>query len=120
MEKNRLPMAEYRTMTSENYKEPVDGKYQDATAAILAGIGSELDTNEELSGTSLESELGQEQAQPTTTGSSMTPGVNRTVTDDLDEEETDDPKGDGSDDSNGRGLAIRMKRAQITHTERAQ
>ena len=59
-------------MTSEHYKEPVDGKYKDATAAILAGIGSELDTNEELSGTSLESELGQEQAQPTTTGSDMT------------------------------------------------
>ena len=108
-------------MTSEHYKEPVDGKYKDATAAFLVGIGFELDANEELSGTSLESELGQEQAQPTTTGSGMTPGVNRTgIDDDLDEEETDDPKGEGSDDSNGRGLAIQMKRAQITHTERAQ
>ena len=115
MEKNRLPVAEYKTMTSEHYKEPVDGKYTDATAAILAGIGSELDTNEELSG------LGQEQAQPTTTGSGMTPGVNRTGTDNnLDEEETDDRKGEGSDDSNGRGLAIRMKRVQITHTKRVQ
>ena len=47
--------------------------------------------------------------------------MNRTGTDDdLDEEETADLKGEGSDDSNGRGLAIQMKRAQITHTERAQ
>ena len=40
-------------------KEPVDGKYEDATAAILAGLGSELEADMELSGTSSEAELGQ-------------------------------------------------------------
>ena len=49
----------------KGYKEPVDGKYEDATAEILAGLGSELEVDVELSGTSSESELGQEKAQPT-------------------------------------------------------
>ena len=55
-------------MTAEHYKEPLHGKYEDATAAILAGVGSELKADVELSGTSSESEseLGQEKAQPTT------------------------------------------------------
>ena len=40
-------------------------KYQDATAAILAGLGSELKADVELSGCSseLESELGQEKVK---------------------------------------------------------
>ena len=47
-EENRLALAKYEAMTAERYKEPVDGKYQDATAAILAGLGSELEADVEL------------------------------------------------------------------------
>ena len=43
----------------------MNGKYQDTTAAILAGLGSELEADVELSGCSSESEseLGQENAK---------------------------------------------------------
>ena len=44
-EENRLALAKYEAMTAERYTEPVDGKYQDATAAILAGLGSQLQAN---------------------------------------------------------------------------
>ena len=66
-EENRLALAKYEAMTAERYKEPVDEKYQDATAAILAGLGSELETDVEMSGCSSESEaeLGQQNAHPT-------------------------------------------------------
>ena len=55
-EENRLAMAKCETITTERYKEPVDGKYKDATAVILAGLESELEADEELSDTSSESE----------------------------------------------------------------
>ena len=47
----------------DNY---INGKYQDRTAAILAGLGSELEADVEMSGCSLESEseLGQWEAKP--------------------------------------------------------
>ena len=78
-EENRLALAKYEAMTAERYKEPVDGKYQDATAAILAGLGSELEADVELSGCSSESEseLGEENenAQPTTEESGTKSGT---------------------------------------------
>ena len=40
----------------DHYKEPIDGKYQDTTVADLAGLGSELEADVELSGCSSESE----------------------------------------------------------------
>ena len=74
-EENRLALAKYKAMTAERYKEPVDGKYEDATA----GLGSELEADVELSGCSSESEseLGEENenAQPTTEESGTKSGT---------------------------------------------
>ena len=73
-------------------KEPIDGKYEDATAAILAGLGSELEADVELSGTSSESELGQKM-QPTTEESGTKSGPDREGSD-----------GEGTDGSDGDDL----------------
>ena len=77
----------------KGYKELVDGKYVDATAAILAGLGSELEVDVELSGTSSESELGQEKTQPTTEESGTKSGPDREGSD-----------GEGTDGSDGDEL----------------
>ena len=75
----------------DRYKEPIDGKYQDATAAILAGLGSELEADVELSGCSLESEseLGQEKVQPIMEESGTKSGSNEEGRDASDEVCTD-------------------------------
>ena len=93
-EENRLAMAKYETMTAKRYKEPIDGKYEDAKAATLAGLGSELDADVELSGTSSESEseLGQEKAQPIELGTKSAP-----------ESDTNGSDGEGTDGSDREG-----------------
>ena len=98
-EENRLALAKYEAMTAERYKEPVDGKYQDATAAILVGLGSELEADVELSGCSSESEaeLGQENAQPTTEESDMKSGSDEEGIDASDVSDGEDT--DGSDEA---------------------
>lgn len=77
---NRLAMAKYETMTAKHYKEVVDWKYKDTTAAALAGLCSKLKDDMELFSTSSESELGQEWAQPTTKNSCTTSGADRAGT----------------------------------------
>ena len=37
---NKQALEIYKTLISEHYEEPVDGKFTDATAAILAGMVS--------------------------------------------------------------------------------
>ena len=73
----------------------VDGKYEDATAVILAGLGSELKADVELFGTSSESEseLGQEKVQPTMEESGTKSGSDREGSD-----------GEGTDGSDGDDL----------------
>ena len=49
---NKQALEIYKTLISEHYEEPVDGKFTDATAAILAGMAStddesNTDTEEE-------------------------------------------------------------------------
>ena len=103
-EENRLALAKYEAMTAERYTEPVDGKYQDATAAILAGLGSELEADVELSGCSSksEAELGQENAQPTTEESDTESGSDEEgidTSDGSDGEDTESSKEVGTDTS---------------------
>ena len=73
-------------MTAERYKEPIDEKCQDTTAANLAGLGFELQADVELSGCSseLELELGQENAQPTTEESGTKSGSDEESIDSTD------------------------------------
>ena len=102
-EENRLALAKYEAMTAERYKEPVDGKYQDATAAILAGLGSELEADVELSGCSSESELGEENAQPTTEESGTKSGSDEEGIDASDEVRIDVSDGEGTDSLDEEG-----------------
>ena len=37
-EKNRLCLDKYESLVNEKYREPVDGKFEDATSAILEGL----------------------------------------------------------------------------------
>ena len=110
-EENRLALAKYEAMTAERYTEPVDGKYQDATAAILAGLGSELEADVELSGCSSKSEakLGQENAQPTTEESNTESGSDEEVmvtSDGSDGEDTDRLEEVGTDASGEEGTDV--------------
>ena len=114
-EENRLALAKYEAMTAERYTEPVDGKYQDATAAILAGLGSELEADVELSGGSSksEAELGQENAKregSDTESGSDEEGIDASDVSDGEYKHSSDEAGtdalgeEGTDASNGEGL----------------
>ena len=110
-EENRLALAKYEAITAECYKEPTHGKYQDTTAAILAGLGSELEADVELSGCSLEleSELGQEKAQPTTEELGTKSGLDEEGIDASDKVCIDVSDGEGTDGSD-RAQCIRRRR----------
>ena len=40
---NALAMEKYKTLIKEHYQEPIDGKYPDATAAILQKLKTDSD-----------------------------------------------------------------------------
>ncbi len=46
-EKNILAIKKYKSLVEEHYEEPVDGKYADATAAILKSLKLPSDDEEE-------------------------------------------------------------------------
>ena len=45
-EKNILALQKYEELVHLNYKEPVDGVFEDATDAILAALKHDSDSNE--------------------------------------------------------------------------
>ena len=106
----------------DRYKDPIDGKYQDATAAILAGLGSELEADVELSGCSLESEseLGQEKVQPIMEESGTKSGSNEEGIDASDEVRTDVSDRKAQMAQTRRAQTRWSKKAQICWSKKAQ
>ena len=53
-EKNRQCLDKYKTLVGEKYREPVDGKFEDATESILQRLkepedcGDDTDSNSDL------------------------------------------------------------------------
>ena len=50
-EKNRQCLDKYETLVGERYKEPVEGKFEEATDSILQSLGScgeDTDSNSDL------------------------------------------------------------------------
>ena len=49
-EKNRLCLDKYESLVNEKYREPVDGKFEDAMSAILKGLKDDgsKDSNSDL------------------------------------------------------------------------
>ena len=54
-EDNKISILKYEALVNERYKEPIDGKFEDATQSILEGL--KLASDEEDSGSELELEI---------------------------------------------------------------
>ena len=45
--KNKVALTKYDKIVCENYREPINGRFKDATAAILKGIYASEENDEE-------------------------------------------------------------------------